>query len=71
MVLVQKPIGVARRRSRHGGNRASPRISEADAPVGKLLNGVAALVHEAVVASAQENQIVELRLAPLAQCRMW
>jgi hypothetical protein len=45
------------------GNRGSPRISEAYAPVSKLLNRVAALVYETMVTPTQENQVGEPRLA--------
>jgi hypothetical protein len=44
------------------GNRSSPRISEADAPVGKLRDRVAALVYEAVVTATQEDEVVDPRL---------
>lgn len=61
-IRLEKPIHVTRRRPRNDGNRGSPRIAEGQPSVG-LLDGVAALVHEAVMAPAQEHEIRDLRLA--------
>src|SRR5947209_7370233 len=61
-VALDELIRVAWRWARNVRNRPAPAIAEADVPVWKLDDRVPALVQEAVVAAAEQDEVVELRL---------
>src|SRR5207247_7133180 len=61
-VALDELIRIARRRPRDSRDRPSPAIPEADLSARELDDRVPALVHERVVTTTKQDEVVELRL---------
>src|SRR5205809_4690046 len=62
-VSHDEPVRVARRRSRDVRNRPAPWIAELELAVGARSQRVAGLVHKTMVPRAEQNKVLEPRLA--------
>src|SRR5437870_2169783 len=65
-LLIAERVAARGRGARHARNRDSVLVLELHRAVIRELEGVAAFVHEAVVAAAQRDEVVEARLAASA-----
>jgi hypothetical protein len=65
-VPLQQAIGITRRWPRDGRDRATPRIAKAEPVTRETLNRVAALVHEPMVAPAEQDKVVKPRFTAVS-----